>query len=65
MKCTKYISFSQIEESCLETALEKLSEVDRTVYELEQELGVLRPQLALAEQEVQQRMNQITTAKEK
>ncbi len=46
-------------------ALQKMAQLDSTVYELEQELGVLKPQLALSEQGVQQRMNQITTAKEK
>ena len=52
-------------EDRLQLALQKLADVDRTVYELEEEMAVLKPQLALAEQEVQQRMNQITAAKEK
>ena len=49
----------------LETALGRLEEVDRTVYELEQGMATLRPQLAAAEEEVQQRMGLITTAKER
>ena len=55
----------QVVEDRLQLALQKVADVDRTVYELDEELAVLKPQLALAEQEVQQRMNQITTAKEK
>ena len=48
-----------------ETALDRLEEVDKAVNELEQGLATLKPQLAVAEQEVQQRMDLITDAKEK
>ena len=46
-------------------ALGKLGDVDHTVYELGQQLDTLRPQLAVAEQEVQYRMGLITSAKER
>ncbi len=39
--------------------------MDRSVYELEQGIATLRPQLATAEHEVQQRMELITAAKER
>lgn len=39
--------------------------MDQTVYELGQELGALQRRLAAAEQEVRQRMDLITAAKEK
>ena len=45
--------------------LQKLGEVDHTVQALERQLEVLRPRLAAAEMEVQQRMGLITSAKER
>ena len=49
----------------LQSSMKKLEDVDNIVCELEKNLATLRPELTTAEQEVQQRMNQITTAKEK
>ena len=45
--------------------LQKLGEVDHMVQTLERQLAVLRPRLAAAEMEVQQRMGLITSAKER
>lgn len=49
----------------LQGALQRLEAVEQTVYELGQELGALQRRLAAAEQEVRQRMDLITAAKEK
>lgn len=47
------------------SALARLEEVERSVYGLEQGIATLRPQLAMAEREVQQRMELIAAAKER
>ena len=60
-----FLLFMQNEAHKLRTALEKLSDIDNTVTDLERQLATLRPQLAMAEQEVQQKMALITAAKER
>ena len=55
----------QVTANRLQGALQRLEAVDQTVYELGQELGALQRRLAAAEQEVRQRMDLITAAKEK
>ena len=49
----------------LKAALKKLEAVDRVVFELNQQLDSLRPRLAVAELEVQDKMQLITAAKER
>ncbi len=49
----------------LEAALEKLKSIDYVVLELEEHLAMLSPRLTAAEQEVQNKMDLITAAKER
>lgn len=49
----------------LEAALEKLKAIDYVVLELEEHLAILNPRLTAGEQEVQDKMDFITAAKEK
>lgn len=49
----------------LKAALKKLEAVDRVVFELKQQLTSLRPKLAVAEGEAQEKMHLITAAKER
>ena len=58
------LAFQQKAEK-LQAALDKLKELDEIICTLQRELDVLRPLMAAAEQDVQQRMALITAAKER